>query len=243
MSFQEQLSCTSGVDSHVATSRECVLLGAIWRERDPVFFGNCWRSYSGFRSSLVLSLPQGFALRTVASMDKAARKEISTQLEVRPIRLDPVDTLPFCRPRLAWCSEELHSMDGLELWEEADYARAYAQADPVDVSHWIKPAAQVPHLYEEHTAAPAAALSSRAGQMRPGHGWAMGSCLLRIPTVPISGEVPPTTGWSHAAATWRFRARNPVRIRTVPHGVLPICQRCDKELHCLRRFQARPMWG
>ena len=80
-----------------------------------------------------------FCIENVASMDEAARREISTHLRVRPIKLDPADTLPFSRPRLAWCSEELFSMEGLELWEEADYIRAYASAEPVETRQWIKP--------------------------------------------------------------------------------------------------------
>lgn len=80
-----------------------------------------------------------FCVENVASMDEDARREISSQLEVRPIKLDPADTLPMSRPRLAWCSEELFEMEGLQLWEEADYVRAYATADPVHQSQWIKP--------------------------------------------------------------------------------------------------------
>lgn len=72
-------------------------------------------------------------------MDEDARRTISDQLEVAPIKLDPGDCLPLSRPRLAWCSEALHSMEGLELWEERDYIRAYVTADPVQVEQWIQP--------------------------------------------------------------------------------------------------------
>lgn len=49
-------------------------------------------------------------MENVASMHEAARKEISAQLQVRPIK-----TLPMSRPRLAWCSEELYEMEDLHL--------------------------------------------------------------------------------------------------------------------------------
>lgn len=80
-----------------------------------------------------------FCVENVASMDEAARQEISAHLQVRPIKLDPADTLPFSRPRLPWCSEELYAMDGLEPWEEADYVRAIAYVEPVKDSQWLKP--------------------------------------------------------------------------------------------------------
>eukprot|EP00435_Cladocopium_sp_Y103_P028366 s1320_g7.t1 len=80
-----------------------------------------------------------FCIENVSSMDEDARREISEHLQVRPVKLDPADTLPFNRPRLAWCSEELYAMEGLELWEESDYVRAYASAPPVSISQWIKP--------------------------------------------------------------------------------------------------------
>ena len=80
-----------------------------------------------------------FCIENVASMDEDARRTISDHLEVAPVKLDPGDCLPISRPRLAWCSEALHSMEGLELWEERDYIRAYVTADPVQIEQWIRP--------------------------------------------------------------------------------------------------------
>ena len=65
-----------------------------------------------------------FCVENVASMDEEARKEISSYLDVQP---DPSDTLPFNRPRLAWCSEVLYQMDELSLWTEGDYVWAHVQ--------------------------------------------------------------------------------------------------------------------
>ena len=80
-----------------------------------------------------------FCIENVASMDEAARREISAELEVMPVKLDPADCMPFSRPRLAWCSEELYHMDGLELWEESDYIRAVASGPSVETRSWIRP--------------------------------------------------------------------------------------------------------
>lgn len=80
-----------------------------------------------------------FCIENVASMDEAARRQISAELEVMPVKLDPADCMPYSRPRLAWCSEELFQMEGLELWEERDYVRAYASGPAVDTQCWIRP--------------------------------------------------------------------------------------------------------
>ena len=37
-------------------------------------------------------------IENVASMDEAARREISAELDIQPIKLDPADTLPYGRP-------------------------------------------------------------------------------------------------------------------------------------------------
>eukprot|EP00435_Cladocopium_sp_Y103_P045333 s2195_g13.t1 len=80
-----------------------------------------------------------FCIENVASMDEAARREISEYLEVQPVKLDPADTLPFNRPRLAWCSEELFAMEELTLWTEADYVRAYVTNGFVENKQWLRP--------------------------------------------------------------------------------------------------------
>eukprot|EP00435_Cladocopium_sp_Y103_P000532 s2010_g1.t1 len=80
-----------------------------------------------------------FVVENVASMDEDARQEISSYLEVQPVKLDPCDTLPFNRPRLAWCSEELVASEELSLWQEKDYVRAYVMDGYVKPKQWIKP--------------------------------------------------------------------------------------------------------
>ena len=80
-----------------------------------------------------------FCVENVASMDAAARQEISKELDVQPVKLDPSDNMPFSRPRLAWCSEALYPMDGLTLEEENDYIRAYAEGPEIKEQQWIRP--------------------------------------------------------------------------------------------------------
>ena len=80
-----------------------------------------------------------FCIENVASMDEAARREISSHLEVMPIKLDPADCMPFSRPRLAWCSEELFEMEGLQLWTESDYVRAFVSGPAIASQQWIRP--------------------------------------------------------------------------------------------------------
>eukprot|EP00435_Cladocopium_sp_Y103_P054012 s1016_g17.t1 len=81
-----------------------------------------------------------FVVENVASMDEEARQTISHYLDVVPVKLDPADILPVSRPRFAWCSEELHSMSGVELWTEKEYVRAYLTSDAVvTTNQWIRP--------------------------------------------------------------------------------------------------------
>ena len=80
-----------------------------------------------------------FCIENVASMDESARREISSTLEVQPVKLDPSDTLPFNRPRLAWCSEELFAMEEISLWTEGDYVRAYVNNGFIEDRQWMRP--------------------------------------------------------------------------------------------------------
>eukprot|EP00435_Cladocopium_sp_Y103_P062211 s313_g23.t2 len=80
-----------------------------------------------------------FCIENVASMDESARRQISSELEVMPVKLDPADCMPISRPRLAWCSETLYEMDGIQLWEEGDYVRAYVDGPALETSQWIRP--------------------------------------------------------------------------------------------------------
>lgn len=80
-----------------------------------------------------------FCIENVASMDEGARRQISGELAVMPVKLDPADCMPFSRPRLAWCSEPIYEMEGVELWEEQDYVRAYVSAPSITTEQWIRP--------------------------------------------------------------------------------------------------------
>ena len=80
-----------------------------------------------------------FCIENVASMDEDARRQISDELQVMPIKLDPADAMPYSRPRLAWCSEELYEMAGLQLWQERDYVRAFAEGPWPATQSWIRP--------------------------------------------------------------------------------------------------------
>lgn len=80
-----------------------------------------------------------FCVENVASMDEEARMAISDELEVAPVKLDPSDCLPYSRPRFAWCSETLYEMQGIQLWTEKEYLRAYLDGPPVSNSQWIRP--------------------------------------------------------------------------------------------------------
>lgn len=78
-------------------------------------------------------------IENVASMDESARREISRELDIVPIKLDPADCLDFNRPRLAWCSSELYAMEGVSLCPERDYFRALVTGDNIPVASWIRP--------------------------------------------------------------------------------------------------------
>lgn len=80
-----------------------------------------------------------FCVENVASMDEEVWRTISDHLHVCPIRLEPADILPVSRPRFAWCSECLYEMEGLEIWREKEYFRAYASGEGVSLQQWIRP--------------------------------------------------------------------------------------------------------
>lgn len=80
-----------------------------------------------------------YCIENVASMDEDARMAISDELKICPIKLDPADVLPNSRPRFAWSSEPLYEMEGLTLWKEKEYVRAYATSMAVETEQWIRP--------------------------------------------------------------------------------------------------------
>ena len=61
----------------------------------------------------------------------------SQRVYVLPVKFDPSDALPYSRSRFAWSSETL--FEGLSLWTEKEYFRAYVTAPGVSNSQWIRP--------------------------------------------------------------------------------------------------------
>lgn len=116
-------------------------------------------------------------IENVASMDEPARKQISAELDIVPVKLDPADAMPFSRPRLAWCTEELFGMEGVALFTEKDYVRAYVTGPMPPVASWI----------------------------RPGWSWPASGSDIRFPTFmkAIKRERPPPqpAGWHRATAS------------------------------------------
>lgn len=80
-----------------------------------------------------------WCIENVASMDEGARRTISEELQVSPVKFDPSDSLPYSRPRFAWSSEVLYEMEGLQLWTEKEYVRAVTIAEGVTTQQWIRP--------------------------------------------------------------------------------------------------------
>ena len=114
-----------------------------------------------------------YCIENVASMDETARREISQHLDITPIKVDPSDCLPYSRPRLAWCSEELIEMEGIALYAEWDYVRAVVNAPAFSTASWIRPGwqwevrGQVSDFHEKHY----------AGQTAPSPCW-LQPCIL-----------------------------------------------------------------
>ena len=67
----------------------------------------------------------------VASMDAKSRREISQLLDIKPLRLDPANPLPYSRPRLAWLSEPAVACPGVELYETEELIHVTMQRSPL----------------------------------------------------------------------------------------------------------------
>ena len=80
-----------------------------------------------------------WVVENVASMDPDARDEISSVLEVLPLRLDPADVLPYSRPRFAWISEEPSRTEGCELVQREGFVEVTMTATGVAEAQWIQP--------------------------------------------------------------------------------------------------------
>ena len=80
-----------------------------------------------------------WVVEKVASMDPEARDEISSVLEVVPLRLDPADVLPYSRPRFAWISEQPAVTEGCELVQRKGFVEVTMTAEGVAESQWIQP--------------------------------------------------------------------------------------------------------
>ena len=80
-----------------------------------------------------------FVIENVFSMDISARREISSRLGIKPLKLDPADCTPMSRPRLTWVSKEVTATSGVQLIDWGDYVQVYMEATFPDVSTWIRP--------------------------------------------------------------------------------------------------------
>jgi len=142
-----------------------------------------------------------YCVENVASMDETARRTISGELHIVPIKLDPADCMPFSRPRFAWVSEEVHQMDELELWTEKEYVRAYIQADSViEDRQWMRPGwkrysstegVKYPTFMKAINKAPTTpSFSSRTEQGYTGDGHYVGAGSIQVPSIPVQS-------WTH----------------------------------------------
>ena len=75
-----------------------------------------------------------WVVENVASMDPDACDQISSVLQVLPLRLDPADVLPYSRPRLAWISEEPTETDGSLLSRRKGFVEGTMRATGVTES-------------------------------------------------------------------------------------------------------------
>ena len=113
------------------------------------------RELEGERSGLFFEIPRilrllkkevpnfvqvKFVAENVASMSKKACSEISSELNVWPVRLNCADAVPMNRPRLCWTSESLdRAVDGLEISEEEFWYDIKAQGPYPEPSQWMEP--------------------------------------------------------------------------------------------------------
>ena len=79
-----------------------------------------------------------FVVENVASMDVAAREEISNHLGVEPIWVCPSDLMPFNRPRLAWVSAELQPCAGVTYEQGPGFVRVWMDGTPLEDEQWIE---------------------------------------------------------------------------------------------------------
>ena len=80
-----------------------------------------------------------FVIENVFSMDVSARQQISTYLDVKPLKLDPADCTPMSRPRLAWVSTEVLAGPGVTLIDQGDFVEVQMTATFPPNSSWLRP--------------------------------------------------------------------------------------------------------
>ena len=80
-----------------------------------------------------------FVIENVFSMDVSARREISSRLMIKPLKLDPADCTPMSRPRLAWVSKEVIATEGTVFIDFGDYVQVVMSAVFPEKSTWVRP--------------------------------------------------------------------------------------------------------
>lgn len=81
-----------------------------------------------------------YVLENVASMDREATEQISTEMGSTPYLLDPVQAVPMRRPRHCWSSEILESVfPDIQVYPKAYWKEVVAQAEYPLTEQWLEP--------------------------------------------------------------------------------------------------------
>ena len=99
-----------------------------WRVMDPVYFGNYCSYCSGYKKFFLWLVLSSFVLKMWPLWMKG-----------QDLQLDPADCMPISRPRFAWCSDEVHQMDGVTCGQKGSTCGLPSSWLPVD---------KVPDIYE-----------------------------------------------------------------------------------------------
>ena len=84
------------------------------------------------------NFPVKYALENVASMDVEAEQEISSVLNVKPLKLDSADAVPLHRPRFCWSNVTPTPMEGVTLEEKERWTHVHMPHEFPAVEQWIE---------------------------------------------------------------------------------------------------------
>eukprot|EP00438_Fugacium_kawagutii_P030575 Skav232830 [mRNA] locus=scaffold2600:52216:56365:+ [translate_table: standard] len=73
----------------------------------------------------------------VASMDIEARRQISSELECRPFRVDPRLQVPMSRPRFCWTDLDLFEVPGITYVDKGDYVEMEVSGTWPEPKDWL----------------------------------------------------------------------------------------------------------